>query len=168
MSKVVTAVRPARARDAEAVAAVHDAAWREAYRGVLPGRELERMIQRRGPEWWLQAMRRGARITVLDAGERIAGYATHGRSRSPQLPAAGEMFELYLDPPFQGLGFGARLFRASRAALTDRGLDGLCVWCLAENTRGVAFYRRQGGRLVARGRERFGEETRERVGFVWA
>ena len=38
--------------DAEEIARVHDASWRDAYRGVIPGVELERMIARRGPAWW--------------------------------------------------------------------------------------------------------------------
>jgi hypothetical protein len=41
---------------------VHDAAWRDAYRGLIPGRELERMIARRGPRWWQSAILRGSRL----------------------------------------------------------------------------------------------------------
>ena len=49
MVETVISIRPARLGDEGDIAEVHDEAWREAYRGVIPGRELERMIARRGP-----------------------------------------------------------------------------------------------------------------------
>src|ERR1700690_1839802 len=90
--------------DEAGIADVHDAAWRDAYRGVIPGRELERMVQRRGPTWWRQAIRAGTRLMVLDFAETIAGYASYGRNRMPALGFGGEIFELYLTPEYQGVG----------------------------------------------------------------
>jgi ribosomal protein S18 acetylase RimI-like enzyme len=167
MATLTLTIRPARQADAAAITAVHDAAWREAYRGVIPGAHLERMMARRGPLWWRRSIARGGPILVLDTGERVAGYASMGRSRSPTLRAEGEIFELYLDPAHQGLGFGAKLFRASRADLSARGLSGLVVWALAENERACAFYERRGGRIAARALEHFGTDLRERLAYVW-
>ncbi|OYX11888.1 MAG: GNAT family N-acetyltransferase, partial [Rhizobiales bacterium 32-66-8] len=42
-------IRRAKPQDASAIAGVHDAAWLTAYRGIIPGLELERMVERRGP-----------------------------------------------------------------------------------------------------------------------
>ena len=56
MVETVISIRPARLGDEVQIARVHDSAWREAYQGVIPGRELERMILRRGPAWWRQAI----------------------------------------------------------------------------------------------------------------
>ena len=114
MVETVITIRRPRKADAEEIASVHDAAWRDAYRGVIPGRELERMIARRGPRWWNSAIARGSRLLVLDFDEAIGGYASYGRNRVPSLPYHGEIFELYLAPEFQGLGFGRRLFEAAR------------------------------------------------------
>ena len=66
MVDTVITIRNARPADAESIADVHDAAWRDAYRGIIPGRELERMIARRGPKWWESAIQRGSRIVVLE------------------------------------------------------------------------------------------------------
>ena len=41
MVETVISIRTARLGDEDEIASVHDAAWREAYRGVIPGRELE-------------------------------------------------------------------------------------------------------------------------------
>ncbi|MGL5136420.1 MAG: GNAT family N-acetyltransferase, partial [Beijerinckiaceae bacterium] len=131
-------MRIAEPADAAGLAAVHDAAWREAYRGIIPGRELERMVERRGTGWWSNAVRRGSRIAVLDFDERIAGYASFGRNRAASLPYRGEIFELYLAPDFQGLGFGTRLFNAAKRELANHGLTSFVVWSLAENERAVS------------------------------
>ena len=55
MVKSVVSIRHASPGDAEDIAFVHDVSWRDAYRGVIPGVELERMIARRGPNWWRSA-----------------------------------------------------------------------------------------------------------------
>ncbi len=56
---------------------------------------------------------------MLDVGDGIAGYASYGRNRAASLPYRGEIFELYLAPEYQGLGFGRRLFSAAQRALAD-------------------------------------------------
>jgi len=165
MVETVISIRAARPGDEAGIARVHDAAWREAYLGVIPGRELERMIQRRGPNWWRRAIVGGTRLTVLDFDETIAGYASYGRNRMPALPFSGEVFELYISPEYQGAGLGRRMFEAARADLSAHGYPSLVVWALAANERAVEFYLRLGGAIVRRAPERFGAETRERVAF---
>jgi ribosomal protein S18 acetylase RimI-like enzyme len=164
VERVIT-IRGAKASDAEAIAAVHDASWRDAYRGIIPGRELERMVARRGPRWWRTAILRGTRLCVLDFDDMIGGYASYGRNRVPSLPFGGEIFEIYLAPEFQGLGFGKRLFKAARRDLAEHGYMSVLVWALADNDRALGFYERLGGRIVRRAEERFGDEMRGRVAF---
>ncbi len=165
MADTVITIRGARGSDAEAIAAVHDAAWRDAYRGIIPGRELEKMVARRGPKWWQTAILSGSRLSVLDFDDAIGGYASYGRNRVPALPFGGEVFELYLAPEFQGLGFGKRLFEWARKDLADHGYGSVLIWALADNERAVSFYQKLGGRIVRRADERFGQETRGRIAF---
>lgn len=150
-------IRRATAKDAAAIAQVHDEAWRLAYRGVIPGTELEQMVERRGPAWWLKAVRRQANILVLEVGGRVAGYATVGPTRMRALPFAGEIYELYVKPEYQGLGFGRHLFRAARQELARFGLKSFAVRVLADNEAGRGFYTRQGGQPIAETSERVGE-----------
>lgn len=165
MVETVISIRSAREDDARDIANAHDASWRDAYRGVIPGRELERMVARRGAVWWQSAIRRGSRILVLDFDDSIGGYASYGRNRVPALPYGGEIFELYLVPEFQGLGFGRRLFDAARRDLASHGLNSTLVWALADNERATGFYRRLGGRVLRRAHERFGDEIRGRIAY---
>src|SRR3954452_3946 len=155
MSELVISIRRARTADASALAGVFDAAWREAYLGVIPGVALSRMMARRGPRWWRAAVDRGRPLAILDVHDKVAGYVSYGLCRDRSLPADGEVDELYLSPEYQGLGFGKRLFKAVRNDLDDRGAKRVAVWCLADNERGADFYRRLGGRVVAETTERF-------------
>ncbi|MDO9443043.1 MAG: GNAT family N-acetyltransferase [Beijerinckiaceae bacterium] len=165
MVDTVITIRNARMADAHDIADVHDAAWRDAYRGIIPGRELERMIARRGPKWWQSAIKRGSRIVVLDFDESIEGYASYGPNRVPTLPFQGEIYEIYLAPEFQGLGFGRRLFQAAREDLAQHGYGSVLVWALADNERALRFYRGLGGRVIREAQEKFAGEFRKRIAF---
>ena len=167
MSTVLIEIRRAKPSDALAVAETHDEAWRGAYRGVIPGRELDRLITRRGPDWWDSAIRKGSRISILAFGDKVAGYANYGRNRARSLFYDGEIYELYLRPEYQGLGFGHRLFSSARRDLAQSGLKSLVVWALSDNEPAVEFYRTLGGKAVARSSERFGDRSLEKVAFAW-
>ena len=100
MVETVISIRPARGSATKAeIARVHDEAWREAYRGVIPGRELERMIVRRGPAWWRRADRR------RHAADRARLRRRHRRLRQlrPQPHAVAELqrrdLRALLSPP---------------------------------------------------------------------
>ena len=167
MSTVLIEIRRARAADAKAVADTHDEAWRTAYQGIIPGVELARLISKRGAGWWEGAIRNRSRISLLAFGDTIAGYANYGRNRARSLYYDGEIYELYLRPEFQGLGFGRRLFTAARRDLAQSALKSLIVWALSENENAVEFYRALGGKAVARSSEKFGTRVLDKVAFGW-
>src|SRR3954462_9444373 len=167
MSTVLIEIRRAKSSDARAVADAHDEAWRCAYQGVIPGIELQRLIMRRGPEWGGSAIRKGSRIAILVFGDNVAGYANYGRNRARSLYYDGEVYELYLRPGFQGLGFGRKLFTSARRDLVQSGLQSLVVWALSDNEPAVAFYRTLGGKAVARSSERFGTKVLDKVAYAW-
>lgn len=167
MSTVSIEIRRASWGDAKEIAGVHDAAWRLAYRGIIPGRELEKLVLRRGPNWWAEAIDKGLGIMVLEFDNAIAGYATFGRNRARSLPFAGEIYEFYLAPNYQGIGLGKRLFAATRAQLARHKLNGHIAWALADNAPAQSFYTRLGGREIARGNERFGDTELVKIAFGW-
>ncbi len=164
---VVIEIRQAKPPDAAAVAATHDEAWRSAYQGIIPSVELDKLINRRGADWWDTAIRKGSRISILVFGDNVAGYANYGRNRARSLSYDGEIYELYLRPEFQGLGFGRRLFSAVRRDLSQSGMKSLVVWALSDNDMAVEFYRALGGRAVARSSERFGTRVLDKVAYGW-
>ena len=104
---------------------------------------------------------------VLDLGGMIAGYVTYGLNRARALPQDGEIYEIYLRPEYQGVGFGSRLFVAARGQLAGHGCKGLVVWALAENLGATGFYRGHGGQPVAEGAEVFDGRKLAKIAYVW-
>jgi GNAT superfamily N-acetyltransferase len=167
MKTLASDIRFAEITDAAVLADIHAAAWHGAYTGIIPFRSLGAMIRRRGEAWWRSALAGQAAILVIEFEGRPVGYATLGRNRTAALQAAGEIYEIYLLPEYQGLGFGRRLFSAARRLLADRGLKGLVVWALAENDHAGAFYAAMGGVDIAEGSETFEAKTIRKVAFRW-
>lgn len=159
-------VRTAKAADAEALADVFTQSWRHAYRGIIPHGHLEILIRRHNAAWWQAAIQKGETPLVLEAIGQIAGYATYGPARM-RGPIRGEIYELYLAPVYQGLGWGELLFEACRHHLDRRRLAGLLVWALVENTTARDFYKRRGGRPALRAYETMGGAKLEKTGFTW-
>lgn len=167
MTTATVGVRRAEQNDAGAITAVHDAAWRNAYDGLIPAKELARIVARRGARWWDRAIRRGTAILVIEVGGAVCGYATVGPNRARNLTQKGEVYEIYLKPEFQGIGLGTRLFLAARRELSRFGFDSVVVWALADNENACRFYQNAGGRKVARATERFGDSSLTKVAFAW-
>lgn len=167
MTALTIDIRPADPRDAPGIAEVHAEAWQNAYAGIIPHTSLRGMIGRRDHRWWQRAIRRGTSVMVLDLGGMIAGYVTYGLNRARALPQDGEIYEIYLRPEYQGVGFGSRLFAAARGQLASHGCNGLVVWALAENIGATDFYRGQGGQPVAEGAEVFDGRKLAKIAYVW-
>ncbi len=153
--------------DSAALAALHRDAWHFAYRGIIPGISLERIIARRGPAWWERIHGSGPRTLVLEFDQRVVGYATFGPCRTRGLAQRGEIYELYLRPEFQGIGFGRRLFDDARRHLRAHGFVGLVVWSLTGNDLACRFYKALGGKERMRGYERTGGTRLEMIAFDW-
>jgi ribosomal protein S18 acetylase RimI-like enzyme len=167
MNTLTIDIRKAEPSDASEIAEVHLEAWRGAYSGIIPRKTLTSMINRRGTDWWANAIRRAASVLVVEIGGTIAGYATIGRNRARELRQQGEVYELYLRPEYQGIGLGSRLFAAARQRLKDHGLKGMVVWALEDNENALAFYAGAGGRDIAEGVEVFEQKALKKVAFVW-
>ena len=167
MATDLISIRRADSGDAQALAHLHGEAWRYAYQGIIPHLPLSRMIARRNCAWWQQALGSGMPALLLHFDGRIAGYTTFGQARRHVGPQAGEIFELYVGPVYQGTGFGRRLFRAARRNLAANRLDGLIVWALADHDSACAFYRHLGGEPGSEGLEKFDDVSLRKVAFAW-
>jgi ribosomal protein S18 acetylase RimI-like enzyme len=159
-------IRKGRPADAKAVADIFRTTWQQSYRGIIPHLHLESMVKRRGTDWWRNVIRAGDSLLVLEHGGDVRGYATLGVART-RGPYQGEIYELYMSPTYQGLGFGEHLFEACRHGLDEKRLKGLIVWALTDNTQALDFYWRRGGRPVAQTVERIGGAKLEKVAFGW-
>ncbi len=166
MTTTTQVIRAARRSDATGIAEVHDAAWRESYRGIIRGNALEKMIEARGPAWWERSLDARHPMLVLDFSGSVAGYVSFGRSRNRSERFPSQIYELYLKPEFQGIGFGRKLFNAARQAMSAGGRrPAISVWALCANERAIGFYEHIGGLDIGRRSERIGPDVYETIGF---
>ena len=139
-------LRKARVADAIAIGAVHVAAWRSSYPGILPDTYLARMSVSRQAAHYDAAIRGGTGVMVATAsgvdvpigsGPRIIGFSTAGRARHAEIAgkrlAEGEVETLYVLDDWRERGVGRRLMRASASHLIDIGCKSAFVWVLREN-----------------------------------
>jgi ribosomal protein S18 acetylase RimI-like enzyme len=159
-------VRSGKPADAKALARIFKESWLLAYQGIIPHVHLDGMVRQRTPEWWREALKSGDSTLVLETAGVVAGYATFGSARQ-RGAFQGEIYELYLDPVYQGLGLGEYLFEGCRHALDMRKLSGLIVWALIDNAPACDFYWRRGGRPVTSAFTKIGGARLEKVAFTW-
>jgi ribosomal protein S18 acetylase RimI-like enzyme len=140
-------VFPAGPSDAEDLARVHVASWRETYRGLLPDAFLARMSEvghaRRFGRALLNPGPHDVTLLAVDRSGTV-GYAAGGPSRSGVQDEA-EIATLYILRRSQGQGLGARLMADTARALAAQGAASLMVSVLRDNVRARGFYEHLGG-----------------------
>lgn len=140
-------LRDALPADAEALAEVHVASWRAAYRGLMPDAFLAGLApEDRLDRWRRRFSEAGTRIIVWEEGGRITGFCFGGPCRDPDTDPrrCGEIYAIYLRPEAWGKGAGRALFEAASDDLRARGFKELVLWVLRGNRRARAFYERMG------------------------
>lgn len=168
MVTAATTVRPAKPSDAGMIACVHEETWMSTYQGIIPHLYLKRLIARRDVDWWNSVIRRSrTEVLVFTFNGDVQGYVSYGAARNPRRANIGEIYELYLAPAFQGLGFGRQLFQEAYKELKRDGKRSLLVWALSENEMACQFYSHLQGRQCGSLPERYGDTTLHRVAFLW-
>jgi ribosomal protein S18 acetylase RimI-like enzyme len=141
-------VRPARPDDVEAIAALHLASWRTAYKGFLPddflsGITLESRILR-----WQQALDPSAspltETTVADADGTVLGVCSFGPRREPASETVGAIYVLHVRPDVTRRGLGKALLDEALRRLAARGFGTSVLWVLRDNANARRFYEAQG------------------------
>jgi ribosomal protein S18 acetylase RimI-like enzyme len=167
------AIRRARAGDSAAIAAVHVAAWRQTYEGLLPERVLSAFsVEDRALRWRRiltvpDPAMESAVFVALAAG-RVAGFGSCGLQREAALASAGfegEFSALYLLAAHQRQGLGRRMMAHMARDLMARGLCGAALWVLYDNHRARRFYEALGAQAITERVEAHGE-LRE-VAYGW-
>lgn len=139
-------IRAATPDDAESIAKVHVASWREAYSDVVPQDYLDRLDPTERAERWrttLTSLNRGTSVWVAEEEGEILGFASLGPSRDEDADRTTmEIYAIYLEPSAWGRGVARELMRTVLAAAPDDGP--VTLWVLGLNDRARHFYRRNG------------------------
>ena len=141
-------LRAATPDDAQAIATVHVASWRVAYRGLLPDDVLDNLSASDRARIWAErltvAAPRTGTLLVVD-GTAVLGFASTGPARGiDDDPTAGELYAIYLDPPAWTRGHGHRLHAGVLDRLHADGFSHAVLRVLDANARALRFYQREG------------------------
>lgn len=133
--------RAATKADAETLARLHVASWREAYAGIVPPAVLATVdIDERIARWRAYLEDDGVCLLAQDQG-RPVGFIRAGAVAEPLVEGAdGHIFALYLLEAHHRRGIGRRLLGMTAAAWRDRDGRALSVGVLTANARAVRFY----------------------------
>jgi len=140
--------RDATPADARAIAEVHVRSWQTAYRGELPDEYLDGLSVDERTSRWTERLAEpplGVETLVAEDGGRVIGFTGFGPSRDEDAPAGtGEVYAIYLQPEWFGLGAGRELFARANDRLRELGYARATLWVLATNERSRRFYERAG------------------------
>jgi GNAT superfamily N-acetyltransferase len=149
LSRDELTVRPATPVDCVALAELHAASMRRAYRGILPDGYLDVGLVDERLEAWSErlARPRGAATLVAERGAGLLGLAHVVFDVDRQW---GSMLEsLHVTPSDIGRGVGTALFGAVAEEVAAREIDpSLHLWVYEANVDACGFYDRLGGRVT--------------------
>ncbi|MGH6918576.1 MAG: GNAT family N-acetyltransferase [Geminicoccaceae bacterium] len=152
-----TAIRRALADDAAAIAAVHVAAWRETYAGLVPERMLRAFSVAERTRRWHRIVtvpdpaRKSAVFVAVRPDRSIVGFGSCGRQPVAALlddGFAGEFSALYVLAAHQRQGLGRRLMALMAQDLLAREVCGAALWVLRDNGPARRFYEALGAKVV--------------------
>jgi L-amino acid N-acyltransferase YncA len=144
------AIRRAAPADARAIAAVHVASWRVAYRGIVADAVLDGLSVERRERGWREILgrtdERGSFTLVAERDGAVAGFcAIAAPSRDDDADErTAEVTAIYVEPAQWRAGTGAALLREALDALRADGWREATLWVLEDNAAGRAFYERLG------------------------
>ena len=144
-------VRDATAEDAEAIARVARASWRDTYRDIFEPDFIDRFLaENYDPEGLRVAAERAAALEdrhflVAERDGALIAFAQCGVG-----PRGPELFRIYADPAHYGTGAGSALLEELHSRIAGR-VEAYVLDVHSRNARGRAFYERNGFEVVGGG-----------------
>jgi ribosomal protein S18 acetylase RimI-like enzyme len=140
-------IREARIGDEDQIARVHVAAWRAAYRGMMPDAYLDALSEETRAKRWRERLENplpgNRRTLVATANESIVGIAGIGAARD-EAGSRGELYMINLAPTAWGRGIASALLERCVNDLSAFGHREAILWVLRQNARARRFYQREG------------------------
>jgi GNAT superfamily N-acetyltransferase len=140
-------IRAATIPDAYGIAEVQVAAWKAAYRGLMPDSVLDGLSVPKREEMWRRIVaEQKFQLLVAEHDGGIIGFVDFGTCRDsgadPRL--TGEILAIYVDPNRWHAGIGQGLLGAALSGLKLAGFNEATLWVLDSNSRARVFYERAG------------------------
>lgn len=144
-------LRPAVAKDAPVIAAIHVASWRDAYAELLDADYLRGPIEEERLGLWIGRLSDPAPGQIVQVAEGEDGVVIGFVCAFCNADAKwGSIIDnLHVVPKLRGHGIGERLFRSAASLVEQESASGgLFLWVFRANTAALRFYQRLGGKVV--------------------
>lgn len=139
-------LRPARDDEAEALAQLHVAAWRDAHAAFAPTEAIETLgVARRLPAWQRYLADPAQHVLVAEQNGALVGLVCFGPASQPELGEQAEIKHLYVAGSARQLGLGKSLLEAALAQALIDGYTKATLAVVSENTAARGFYKARGG-----------------------
>jgi ribosomal protein S18 acetylase RimI-like enzyme len=157
-------LRTAAPADVPAIAALHLASWRSAYRDITPVGFLDTVTLESRLARWERTFAPGERertetVVVVRSGI-IVGLCSFGPRSEPASSTIGEIYALHVDPESRRDGLGTLLLDEACRRLRARRFAGAVLWVLRANVNARGFYEAVGWSITGE------EHLEERNGSV--
>lgn len=136
-------IRFAKPDDAGAIATIHVAAWKAAYRGIVPDEFLDSLSIEQRSDAWRRILLDGPpeNVLVAQATDTIVGWISAATSRDPDAgPSTGEIWAVYMAPAHWRTGIGRVLCQQAERSLVEQGSNEVTLWVLKDNRFAQQFY----------------------------
>lgn len=149
-------IRPAKPRDATAMARIYVDTWKATYRGILPDAYLDTMRMGDSARALSREMAGPGVISLVAESKQghVAGLITGGIDRRRDRVYGGEIFSLYVEKTHQRRGVGKDLVTHLVERMNHQDIFAVKVQVLQANPY-RRFYEKLNGVLLACGRIRF-------------
>ena len=140
-------LRDATRADAHAIAEIHVAAWRAAYRDLMPQGYLASLsIDERARMWEKTIAQLGpARLALAEFDGSIAGFCLYGPTRDRAEAAdVAEIYAVNVHPSRWRQGAGRLLCEHALREAAAREHSAMTLWVMSGNGRARRFYQRLG------------------------
>ena len=167
MDDLALSVRLARPEDAADLARIYIDSWQDTYAGMISHALLGAMSHKHHTARWLTAIKGPTTVLVAeDMRAGVIGLTSLGAARDRSLGFEGEVYTLYVDPAFLGLGTGRALLEGAFDSLKERKLRSCLIWAHARNNA-CFFYEAMGGKRIATRTTRLMGELTPEIAFGW-
>ena len=145
-------LRQAKKTDAEEIAAIHVASWRDAYRPFLDANYLAGPVEQDRLNVWVERFARedtNWNVTIAEAQNELLGFVCTFGDCDPHWGAL--LDNLHVLPRLKRSGIGTQLIRAAASwVVREHPTKGMHLWVFEGNESARAFYSRMGGTAVER------------------
>ncbi len=150
-------LRDAVLNDAQGIAEVQVAAWKSAYRGMIPDAALDALTVAQRTARWSEILAGFPRATIVaEVDSVLVGWSGFGASRDDDRPdGVAEVYGLYVHPDSWRAGAGQLLWDATCDRLAGDGYEAVDVWVLEANERARRFYASMGCTLDSNSQKMF-------------